>query len=186
MIKWIMAMVLGGLLFVYGIFPVMEKEIVSNSVMEYYDCLCDIFQGDDIEELYQLMDMESVQSQNVVRSMKCLVFSVQYMEEMTGQVRDRYNIPYSISVTGFEKLTADTCKLTIHMKLDEDIIYPTFLANGDEVFILKREGNRWLISEHIWAGISVFELSRTEYMGDLDYNLIMENLDSIITSGLSQ
>ena len=155
-----------------------DYQLPETVVSEYYRCLNDIYCGASVEKLYHYLDMEFVQNRNVVIAMKSLLYSRKYMEQF-GQVIDKSNTPYEITFLSCKYASDDLCYVNIIMNLKKKVVYPTFLAQGEETFVLKQTVNGWKIIKHNWVGMPIFELSEEE---ELSYSpeRIEKNLQSVI------
>jgi hypothetical protein len=133
----------------------------SNIVVNYYDVAYDIYLSMQMQDLSGVLDMSSVQNQNFVDALEAntITWKHSIQQGYTKDVRERYPLYFE-----FKKIdkVGDTVFLTVNISGDSTEAYPPFVAFGENKFILKQSKGNWLITQHDYNDVVLFEQSKTE------------------------
>ena len=155
-----------------------EKDAVNYTITEFYEALVRAYQGENSENVAQCMDMNEIQSQNVITALECISFSQQYMEKEYNIVEEQEEYPYTIEFRSTEPISDDEYKVVIFMDLEERRTYPPFISEEEQVFYLRNINNNWKIYRHDWSGIGIFEVY-TDQIYEFDQEQRKAQLDQI-------
>ena len=155
-----------------------EEEAVEQTVQGFYESLIAAYRGEDIQIVESYLDMNEMQSMNVLTALECISFSKQYMETEHHIVEEEGEYPYSIEDKRVEPVTEDEYKALIYMDLEVRETYPPFLSEEEHTFYLRKLGESWKIYRHDWSGIGMFEVF-TDQIYEFDQEKRKAQLDEI-------
>ena len=155
-----------------------EEQAVEQTVQGFYESLIAAYRGEDIQIVESYLDMNEMQSMNVLTALECISFSKQYMETEHHIVEEEGEYPYSIEFKRVEPVTEDEYKAIIYMDLEVRETYPPFLSEEEQTFYLRRLGDSWKIYRHDWSGIGMFEVF-TDRLYEFDQEKRKAQLDEI-------
>ena len=137
-------------------------EEVHQVILDYYAAYIDIYRGADIHIIEDYLDMDRIQSQNIVSALEMEAFSREYISNEYGiepDIEDSY--PYTIHFLDTSFDGDDTC--TIRLSIDmEATDYPPAFSASEQEYHLEKENDSWKITHHTWDGMELFEVSDTE------------------------
>ena len=137
-------------------------EEVHQVILDYYAAYIEIYRGADIHIIEDYLDMDRIQSQNIVSALEMEAFSREYISNEYGiepDIKDSY--PYTIHFldTSFDGDDICTIRLSIDMKATD---YPPAFSASEQEYHLEKENDSWKITHHTWDGMELFEVSDTE------------------------
>lgn len=141
------------------------QKIIENYYSESYKMWMDLKAGD----LSKYLDLESIQSYNKAVALEENIQRWKYNIEKNypKDFRERHDIFFDyISV----KITGDTAIVKVNLS-GETVgmpAYPFFVSLGENIFLLNKKNNSWLISEHEYNDLYFYERSKSE---KISYNI---------------
>jgi len=145
-----------------------ETTYYTEVVAKYYDLAYDIYLSMEMQDMSDVLDMSSIQNQNFVDALEANTIRWEYsiQKGYTIDTRERYPLYYD-----FAKIDKKdgTVIVTVDISGDDTQAYPPFVVFGENKFVLKQIENTWLITQHDYNDIHLFEISKTEkYDFELD------------------
>ena len=133
-------------------------EAVRQTVRGFYESLIEAYRGEDIHITETYLDMNEIQSKNVLTALECISFSKQYLKTEYNITEEEGDYPYTIEFKSVEPVADDEIKAVIFMDLEAGETYPPFLSEEEHTFYLRKLGESWKIYRHDWSGIGMFEV----------------------------
>lgn len=143
-------------------------KIYTDVVANYYDLSYDIYLSMEMQDMSDVLDMSSIQNQNFVDALEANTIRWEYsiQKGYTVDTRERYPLYYD-----FAKIDKKdgTVIVSVNISGDDTQAYPPFVVFGENKFVLKQIEDTWLITQHDYNDIHLFEISKTEkYDFELD------------------
>ncbi len=152
-------------------------EAVRQTVRGFYESLIEAYRGEDIQITETYLDMNEIQSKNVLTALECISFSKKYMETEYNIIEEG-DYPYTIEFKSIEPVDEDEYRVVIFMDLEAGETYPPFLSEEEHTFYLRKLGESWKIYRHDWSGIGMFEVF-TDQIYEFDQEKRKAQLDEI-------
>lgn len=143
-------------------------KIYTDIVEKYYDLAYDIYLSMEMQDMSDVLDMSSIQNQNFVDALEAntIYWDYSIQKGYTLDTRERYPLDYDFAKVDKKD---GTIIVTVDISGDNTQAYPPFVVFGKNKFILKQIDDNWLITQHDYDDIHLFEISKTErYDFELD------------------
>ena len=155
---------------------------VQQVILDYYAAYIEIYKGADIHIIENYLDMDRIQSQNIVSALEMADFSRKYISDEYGiepEIKDDY--PYTVNFLNTSFNGENTCNIRLSIDMEATAYPPAFSASEQE-YQLEKENDSWKITHHTWDGMAVFEVSDTELL-NWDREARISILQSIYGNG---
>ena len=135
---------------------------VRQVILDYYAAYIEIYKGADIHIIENYLDMDKIQSKNIITALEMANFSRDYISNEYGikpEIKDNY--PYSINFlnNSFDGDNKCIIRLSIDMEATD---YPPAFSASEQEYQLEKENDSWKITHHTWDGMALFEVSDKE------------------------